>query len=291
VRSSSGAELIKTEDEVITGIMLGHNFCSEHEWGIKGLRYICGGLTDEEADAARIADFSRIVVKIPAECIYFHEAEDLVILGVENDNWLMQNCKNWTDEEFEEHKCTREMSPAEIWATCSYELDIPKKPKKDERYPMPQTVSAWDDSSFGIVSREPEVMTFLKELHEALLKGDGVLYISSTNNSFKPVSGLIVAINSKIPQAQKDRFKSAHEDRFKLMDASDATGIVKKLAKAEKRYMALSPRWCSDNDKLRTKYDVIYWLNPYDQHIVNYGWFTVEELEQWISKTGPVLKK
>jgi hypothetical protein len=69
------------------------------------------------------------------------------------------------------------------------------------------------------------------------------------------------------------------------------TKIEEKIKKADLRYFALSPRWCNDGEKTRTKYPIVFWLNPHDQHIYNSGWFTVEELEQWISKTGPVLKK
>jgi hypothetical protein len=33
----------------------------------------------------------------------------------------------------------------------------------------------------------------------------------------------------------------------------------------------------------------MYWLNPREQDIHNYGWFTVEELKQWAENKGPVM--
>lgn len=54
---------------------------------------------------------------------------------------------------------------------------------------------------------------------------------------------------------------------------------------------ALSPsRPLATNEK-KSKYDLRYWLNPMEQRHNNSGYFTVEELEQWIENKGPIPKK
>ena len=52
-------------------------------------------------------------------------------------------------------------------------------------------------------------------------------------------------------------------------------------------YLCLSPQWISGDRK--SQHPVMYWLNPADQDKNNAGWFTVEELDQWIAGTGPVV--
>lgn len=34
-----------------------------------------------------------------------------------------------------------------------------------------------------------------------------------------------------------------------------------------------------------------FWLNPWDQHIYEAGWYTLEELKQWGKDKGPVIKQ
>jgi hypothetical protein len=180
--------------------------------------------------------------------------------------------------------------------------------KKNEKYSCVvnrQTISAWDGGSFGIASRDPKFITFLKELQAALLSGDAVLHISSTNNPFKPVSGLVLAILSKIPQEQKDLFKAGHEDLLKLKDAAAKTGIEQKLKAAGKTWFALSPSWITIKERIEgrddqgsaivkpvsSKYPVMFWLNPMEQHIHKSMWCMVEDLEAWINNEGPIMKK
>ena len=74
------------------------------------------------------------------------------------------------------------------------------------------------------------------------------------------------------------------EDYFRLITVASETGIYKILKDAGKRFFALSPKWKDDN-----KEEVVFWLNPIEQHIYNYGWFTVEDLKLWAKNEGPVM--
>jgi hypothetical protein len=68
------------------------------------------------------------------------------------------------------------------------------------------------------------------------------------------------------------------------------------LTKAKKKWFALSPKWSGEikstvNGEINTQFDVIFWLNPMDQHTNNAGWWTVEQLMQWGEGKGPVVER
>jgi hypothetical protein len=58
-----------------------------------------------------------------------------------------------------------------------------------------------------------------------------------------------------------------------------------------KYWMALSPKWI-DSDKLKeqlkTEFDIAYWVNYGDDDV--YGWFSVEQIRQWLSTPDLKLK-
>jgi len=58
-----------------------------------------------------------------------------------------------------------------------------------------------------------------------------------------------------------------------------------------KYWMALSPKWI-DSDKwkeqLKTEFDIAYWVNYGDDDV--YGWFSVEQIKQWLSTPDLKLK-
>lgn len=70
---------------------------------------------------------------------------------------------------------------------------------------------------------------------------------------------------------------------------------IKKLKEANCRYFACSPKWSHEikstaDGEIKTKYPVIFWLNPMEQDRNSYGWFTVENLELWTQGKGPIVE-
>ena len=61
------------------------------------------------------------------------------------------------------------------------------------------------------------------------------------------------------------------EEQYFLEQKVKESGIKERLQKANKKYQSLSAR--IDNDNLK------FWLNPVEQGLFNYGWFTVEDLD------------
>jgi hypothetical protein len=100
--------------------------------------------------------------------------------------------------------------------------------------------------------------------------------------------GLKLVIVSKLPKEVIDQIYEADLDYKNLQEAAEKTGIYKILEKAGKGkykgWMALSPSWKDDNKK-----EVIFWLNPEQQNIHQYGWYTVDDLKDWAKDRGKIM--
>lgn len=66
------------------------------------------------------------------------------------------------------------------------------------------------------------------------------------------------------------------------------TGLVDRLRRAGKRWFYLG---VEHGEAKEIRSIVHYWLNPRDQHLNNSGWFTEQELLDWIDGKGPVVKR
>jgi len=151
--------------------------------------------------------------------------------------------------------------------------------------------TAWDEQSFGIrVKNEwdlPLGATILGQLYEAFIKHDVMICLGGQRNPFAG-TGLIIAIRSRIPEEGLAKMKAVDNDSLDLVKAAEATGVREKLKAAEKHFYALSPRWKPTDEDFETEHPVIFWLNPMEQHENNFGWFTVEQLLEWIDGKGPI---
>ena len=154
---------------------------------------------------------------------------------------------------------------------------------------VPQIACAWDEDEFALLVCGKDLVDKLQQVHEALKKGDAAIWLGG-GGVFQR-SGFCLAIYSLLPESVITQWKEYYEDQNRLKKASAETGIGGKLQKAKVGYCALSPSWVFEDKKTSTKYSVIYWLNPIEQEMYNSGWFTVEELEQWIKGKGPIPMK
>src|SRR5690606_5349289 len=100
--------------------------------------------------------------------------------------------------------------------------------------------------------------------------------------------GLHFIIVSKTPDHIKQMLWLEHTDSNRILEAVEEIGIEEDLKAAGKRWFALSPRFFKDeagNEIIK------FWLNPMEQHLNDSGWFTEEELRQWIKDEGPIPMK
>lgn len=155
--------------------------------------------------------------------------------------------------------------------------------------------TAWSSNDFGVRIKTDDVLNAgsmaLGQIYDAFTKNDIMIFVGGTSGPFEH-PGLVLAIRSHVPAEMLERLKASDEDYLNLIDADEKTGIRQKLEGAGKRFFALSPRWESSvtlGDDTKTEYPVVYWLNPYEQDKYNTGWYTVEQLLEWIDGTGPIL--
>ncbi len=75
--------------------------------------------------------------------------------------------------------------------------------------------------------------------------------------------------------------------RNRLLIEFDRFEVLKKeLRDSGKEWFSLeSWRYQQENGKL------LFWLNPFEQDIYGAGWYSLDELSQWLNDKGPVIKK
>lgn len=163
-----------------------------------------------------------------------------------------------------------------------------------------QFKAAFSDRNFALIALDKEAESFIDLLAESAKGGDIAVFMGGggRGNPFGR-GGLVVAIPSLCPRPLLDNLHAVHVDTKRLHDASLATGIVARVKeKADGQgwnspyfLYAISPSWSEKiastaSGAVETEYDVIYWLNN-GKDI--YGWFTVEDIEQWLEGHGPII--
>lgn len=259
MRRTSKPQLLKNEQGEGVVLCLGADFCAEHEWGIKDVNEYFG--IPLKATSKVFGIQARAITQLPKEGVLLLSHTNKVALVF--DPYL-----NWQIEKGE----------SITWKHLSAEL----RAREDDTLQ-----AAWDQKSFGVIGCGEDVI-FLKRLHQAFLDKDVAIWLGG-GGPFEN-AGLCIGITSLIPDEGKKTMADADLDRIALQEATDKTGIIARLDAAKCRSYACSARWASEKEKERTKYPIIFWLNPVDQNDNNYGWFTIEELEQWIKGIGPIPK-
>lgn len=264
MRRANDNGLLKDGDKLI-GINLGADYCAEHEWGIKGLRQSFGmkdsgyGLEKRTATLVPQARNWKTMQNVLGVQLLETKKETILIVGV-GDEVEAKNVGQY--------------------------LELGRY---DDRL-----VTSWDEKSFGINAQKKEDRQAVIALYNAILRKD--IAIWTGGGGVFQNAGLVIAIASAIPADKAKMLYDADVDKENVRKAGEETGIAKKLEKAGKKWFALSPSWLPENmvtvnGPRKSAYKVMFWLNPQEQNIHEAGWFTVEELEQWISNQGPCIRK
>lgn len=269
-RGNNNGTLTNTAGEFM-GICLGADYCAEHEWGIKELKRTfgikVGNITKRNAGIKR-----HVMTTVPNSIIFFESERAAVLLCSDS---VLYNAD--------------EMSLDYIVENCLRE-------KYDDTF-----YTGWSERDFGIYVTTKDDIDNLRELWNQIQKKNVGFWIGGSQ-VFQN-GGLNIVIIDKVDEENVKQMKDNDLDHIALYEASDATGIIKRLEAKQATgdswpkpcgYMACQPAWIKDFNEERqaqTQYDVIYWLNPEGQWCTNFGWFTVEELDQWIAGEGPIPKK
>lgn len=269
-RAHNDKGIIKDDEGNIAAIVLGFDFCAEHEFGIEGINRVFG----IDKPNARLK--SRRITQVPdnlffvkkRDCAYITFLAHIPFTERENEHFepLISNSVTWSV----------------------------KKEKREKNKEFLET--AWGDDSFQIVVGAAHKKA-LEEFYKQMLNKNVLIYINGGGDG-NPFSrgGLTIAVADKIDKEHYAKSEEQYKENMRLEKAAKKTGIIKKIDKWwqkksnsywRKPYLALNPKFWKDDDGNEV---VKFWLNPCDQRKYKAGWYTPEELEQWMRGEGPVIK-
>jgi len=262
----------ETKNDVLLGINLGADYTAEHEWGIDGLKQSFK-IKDEGLgiEKRRIEDCSKVEYSEKVKTVKKTKTKEAVLFV------NRYGLPNFADRICED---------GELNWPCYFNPTIPK-----------DLVTAWSEDDFGIRVRNEEVAK-LNELYQEFKKKNVAVWVGG-GHVFQN-GGLIFGIIDRIPEQYKQQMYDSDLDRQNLNEAAEKTGIKKKLEDADKGkrwelkefgFYALSPRWAKERKEIETQYPVIFWLNPNHQDRFKAGYFSVENLKDWMLNKGPIIKK
>lgn len=246
MRRGSNPEFIEHESAIV-GVNLGSDFCAEHEVGIAKMKQLLAIPTGDKDWGIK----RRQVTNVPGKHAF-----------------------GWT---------TGAMPKGEgFFLRDMWNKEVPDFSQSSELITYRGTLAgAWDEGSFGVFSTDEVEISYLREVYDAFLTGDGVVFLGGGGGFAN--AGLIFGIASRIPEEFKRKWYDADKEAYEIEQEVKKSGIRELLAKAGKRYFALS-RAHYKNGKL------MFWLNPMEQQVNNFGYFTIEDLRAWAKGSGPIPK-
>lgn len=290
MRKASADYSILLIDDKFVGFSLGHDYCAEHEWGIKGIKEICG---IPESSKKTMGIISRTITKCPM--LIFKE--EVTTLKKKNLHGAML----FTGYRYRSPIENEKYVPRDLEGYAEnihFNIEWDKEHPSEYREPKDPIITAWDGESFGIAVIGDKEIEYLKELHEAF-KNNNITIASTSLGAFSG-SSLCLLITDRVPAETAQQMYDADKEYYDRVDYEEKIGMAKLVEKHRRTehqklhyFMACSPKWIDYNDaesreeykkKHNTKYDIIYWIN-YSDDDHNYGWYTVEEIRQWLKGT------
>lgn len=245
------------------------DYCSEHERGIAGIHALMG-CGSEEVDG--IARYSLVPE-------HYEEGRTFV---------LEEARFNTRSEKGRKKMVSRRVLHASPPYSSS---EAPWLRQSEDPF------EAWfSERNFRLVAMTEEAGGFLASLAERARFGDVAVFMGKAGNNPFDNGGLVISIPSITPSEQLEKLHSAHTETRRLAKAAEETGIRARLEDANKssgsrRYhlYALSPRWADSiviENAAPSAHPVVFFIN--DGRGIH-GWYTVEELDEWIEGKGRVL--
>ena len=259
MRKGMDPEITINNNGKLVGINLSSDFCAEHEWGINDLKR-----------AFSITDYTKGLL-----------GKEKPIFGIEKR--IIRNADLIDIYEVEYEKEKYWMMIQSDYFRFNTKMNIPSE-LTPFKHKESHIWTAWSENDFGILVDD----TYKDVLYELLkeMRNKNVCIGLFGGGIFKN-AGLCFFVVSELDEKFKQTQYDADVSHDKLMKAVDNMGIKEKLQKAEKNYIALSPKW-KDNI---VDGEIIFWLNPYDQQNNNFSWCTEQDLLDWIDNKGKIPKK
>ncbi len=247
-------------------VNLGADYCAEHEWGIKALHAAFGVKNDIKTYGLK----KRKISKVPDTLVWVKLIDGRQGFAYRN-YW-------YTDD--------RKAAVADVAAKSlvgdsdlkSFDV-FDRGTHKMKANPV-QLTAAWSEADFACLSKDSTDIKYLREIFEQFAKKNIVFTFSSALPAFEN-PGLIIAIADRLPKEVTDMWLTADKDTHEIEKFVAKSKVRELLAKAGKKYFALSPKRWEDGS-------IKFWLNPMEQNRNNCGWFTLEQVQEWADDKGPI---
>jgi hypothetical protein len=285
-QASTNYGIIINNDQFI-GISLGYDYCSEHEWGIKDIRRLCG---IPESTKKIMGVKSRTITVCPP--LVFNKTT----IKKRKYAYLYTGNSSDTQEKMEKN-FPYELKDYSESLIYNEEWNIKHSEDKESKDLI---ITAWDEHSFGIAVMGEKEISYLQELYDEF-QNKNITIAVINHRVTNPFAGtaLSLMITDRLPQEILDMMYAGDKEYFDREDYEEKIGMKKIIQKYGNKngynglhyFMACSPNWIDYNDekkreeyktKYNTKYNIKYWIN-YSDDDNNCGWYTVEEIEKWLT--------
>ena len=246
------------DDDQFCGVNFGYDFAAEHESGISGIRTSFGIKTYNGNTTINSIKkmFGALKPAFGIEARIIKEKPASFTIKQKGDFCCIYYSSSFlTDTVFED-------------GIKSLSWEMSKANGKD-------LVCYWGENSFMLITTNQANFQELKKAFNNL-----TIAIFTAGKD-----GLVLALSEKLDAKTKSDLMSSDYNAWELKKEAENLGIEEALIKAKKEYHALRPAWKDDKKTV-----VHFWLNPYDQQKYNHGWYSVEELKDWINEKGPIIK-
>jgi hypothetical protein len=253
MRAGRDGGLLLGDDGKLIGISLGADFTSEHEWGIKRINESFGIAPTEKTFGLK----RRLITKRPS-LLTWHEGD----------------FKSW-----DKKKGTKRFAGFVLPSTAQY---VDEETGDRTWYGDSTLWTAWDEKTFAALSIDPKEAGHLEVLYDAFQYLDVAIWLGG-GGVFQN-AGLAIGIASRLSEDVLKQWYEVDNERYDVKRLMEISGIEKRLKKAGKGYYSLSPRKRDYNGQLEI------WLNPSEQQSNNSGWYSVQDLDDWIDGKGKIPK-
>lgn len=260
------------DNEQLMGFSMGFDFCAQHENGQPWLVEQLGLPNVEHQDGLK----TRTATQVPAKLRLFHFEHRARDKRFKKSMPAALLClSRYTDDDIPAVELARQLSlsfPFEFSDKTWYKPDVH------------DVVSSWSErEGFGILVRGQKNVERLQELKEAFERCDIAFGKGGALGFLRAAPALVIA--SRVPPEQAAKIAENDRAHRVLQEAAHATGIYERLKSAGLGYYALSPAWYSEEGS-----ELLFYLNPQNQRMYDGGWFTLDELNDWIAGKGPVVE-
>ncbi len=276
MRPANGVEVYRDASGAPWGVTLVAAPCAEHEGGIPGLWKALG--IGPASGAVGLP--ARTMTRVPDESLASRSSGDVAPVAARVRGRRVASAPDPVP-----------------WVTLSVARHGPRL----RGTPHPHDVAAasgadrsglaadWDADGFDVRGCGATAAALVATLADALAANDIAAWVNRPSR-LSERAGLVLAVASRVPTAVADLLRESDDDALRLEEAVRASGIVGRVRAAKGGAFWLSPSWRKGRcwiPPMDTAHEVAFWLSEGDRGTCVPGWYSVEQLDEWVAGRGP----